>query len=85
MFSFAETPYGEMTGSNVYYSLKQGQRLERPIHCPITIYQLMLKCWDWDEKKRPQFSQLFQWLQIDPQTNSETRSCDLDSETIVQF
>ncbi|CAF2625603.1 unnamed protein product [Rotaria sp. Silwood2] len=66
MFSYAATPYGDMSGTDVYYFLQHGKRLERPSRCPSATYQLMLKCWEWDEKKRPTFSELFQLLKIDP-------------------
>jgi hypothetical protein len=54
-----------MSGSEVYYALKQGKRLERPLRCPLFIYQLMYKCWDWDETRRPTFFQLVQLLKTD--------------------
>jgi hypothetical protein len=55
-----------MSGTDVYYYLQHGKRLERPSRCPSSTYQLMLKCWEWDEKKRPTFSQLLQLLKTDP-------------------
>ncbi|CAF2134995.1 unnamed protein product [Rotaria magnacalcarata] len=64
MFSYAATPYGDMSGTDVYYFLQHGKRLERPARCPSSTYQLMVKCWEWDEKKRPTFSELFQSLKI---------------------
>ncbi|CAF0975813.1 unnamed protein product [Adineta ricciae] len=69
MFSYASTPYGDMSGTDVYYYLQHGKRLERPSRCPSSIYQIMLKTWEWDEKKRPTFSQLFQLLKTDRETN----------------
>ena len=51
-----------MSGSDVYYLLKHSKRLERPSHCPLFIYEIMIQCWEWDEKKRPTFYQLFQLL-----------------------
>ncbi|CAF0872183.1 unnamed protein product [Rotaria sordida] len=65
MFSYGGTPYGDMNGSDVYYFLKHGKRLEKPSSCPSHIYQIMLKCWEWDEKQRPTFYQLFQLLKND--------------------
>ena len=55
-----------MSGTDVYYYLQHGKRLERPSRCPSSIYQLMLKCWEWEEKKRPTFSQLLHLLKTDP-------------------
>ncbi|CAF4405250.1 unnamed protein product [Rotaria socialis] len=63
MFSYGAVPYGDMSGSDVYYSLKQGKRLEQSTYCPEYMYQIMLKCWEWDEKKRPSFHELVQLLQ----------------------
>lgn len=63
-----------MSGSEVYYALKQGKRLERPLRCPLLIYQLMYKCWDWDETRRPTFVQLVQWLKTDVEYRHATVS-----------
>ncbi|CAF2964897.1 unnamed protein product [Rotaria sp. Silwood2] len=62
MFSYGAAPYGDMSGSDVYYFLKHGRRLEQQSSCPSHVYQLMLKCWEWDEKQRPTFYQLVQLL-----------------------
>jgi len=67
---------GDRCGSDVYYSLKQGYRLERPPRCPLFIYQIMLKCWEWDEEQRPPFYQLVGLLQNDSnnqQSNNTSR------------
>lgn len=56
---------GDMSGSDVYYSLQNGERLERPADCPSSIYSIMEKCWQWNENKRPTFVQLYQILKLD--------------------
>ncbi|UJR08250.1 hypothetical protein I4U23_012523 [Adineta vaga] len=76
MFSYASTPYGDMSGSEVYYSLKHGNRLNRPAGCPLPMYQIMLLCWKWDEKQRPTFYQLVRLIKnefVDRQTNKTFR------------
>lgn len=74
---------GEMSGSDVYYSLKHGHRLERPNGCPLFIYQIMLHCWQWDEKKRPNFEELYQALKIERPSSvlKATKSLSID-ETV---
>ena len=57
-----------MSGTDVYYYLQHGKRLDRPSRCPSSIYQIMLKCWEWEEKRRPTFSQLLQYLKTDSDT-----------------
>jgi focal adhesion kinase 1 len=87
-----------MSGSDVYYSLRHGKRLERPSRCPLFIYQLMLKCWEWDETKRPTFYQLVHLLKTDTnhrQSDKTTRKSlcvddninenDHKSNAIIQF
>ncbi len=78
----------------MYYLLKHGKRLERPSHCPLFIYQIMLECWEWDEKKRPTFYQLVNLLK---NNNNSSDSCQnvrksisiddhqTNNEDIVQF
>lgn len=56
---------GDMSGTDVFYYLQHGKRLERPTRCPSSTYQLMLKCWEWEDKKRPTFSQLLHFLKTD--------------------
>lgn len=66
-----------MSGTDVYYYLQHGKRLDRPSRCPSSTYQLMLKCWEWDEKKRPTFSQLLQLLKVDPDSNKSVPTTTL--------
>ncbi|CAF4891006.1 unnamed protein product [Rotaria sp. Silwood1] len=74
MFSYGETPYGDMSGGDVYYFLKQGKRLEKPSSCSSYIYEMILKCWEWDEKQRPTFYQLVQLLKNDFSYNRSNRT-----------
>ena len=84
---------GDQSGSDVYYALKHGNRLEKPKHCSLVIYQVMLKCWQWDEEKRPSFEELLLHLQIDSQATlsparkslSREQSHGREAEHFVQF
>ncbi|KAI0983354.1 hypothetical protein GJ496_010480 [Pomphorhynchus laevis] len=62
IFSGGKHPYGDMAGPNVLKMLKQNGRLERPIKCSISTYNLMLSCWNYDEHKRPTFSEINQYF-----------------------
>jgi len=72
-----------MNGSDVYYSLKHGKRLERPLRCPLFIHQIMLKCWEWDEKKRPTFHQLVHLLKNDSDSRETIRKSILIDDDIT--
>jgi Protein tyrosine and serine/threonine kinase len=109
MFSYGATPYGmsnlplilnlfvrylgEKSGSDVYYSLKYGKRLERPSRCPLSIYELMLECWEWDEKKRPTFAELLYLLEKNSNNREISRKSliidepfnESESKTIIHF
>lgn len=63
-----------MSGTDVYYYLQHGKRLERPSRCPSSTYSLMQKCWEWEEKKRPTFSQLLHFLKTDPDYRDTNKS-----------
>jgi len=81
---------GEQSGSDVYYQLKLGKRLERPVRCPSYIYEIMLECWQWDEKKRPTFYQLVHLLKNFSNTNShlsyrKSLVFNTNSKNIIQF
>lgn len=84
---------GEKSGSDVYYSLKYGKRLERPSRCPSSIYELMLECWEWDEKKRPTFAELLYLLEKNSDTREISRRSliideplnESESKTIIHF
>ncbi|CAF0762038.1 unnamed protein product [Rotaria sordida] len=42
--------------------LRNGNRLKQPSNCPQPIYDLMLKCWEYDKHKRPTFAWIKQYL-----------------------
>ncbi|CAF4084947.1 unnamed protein product, partial [Adineta steineri] len=44
--------------------LRDGNRLKQPTNCPDHIYDLMLKCWEYDKHKRPRFDWIRQYLSI---------------------
>lgn len=47
-----------MGAREVMRRVREGYRLERPEHCPVDFYQLMLRCSQLEPNKRPTFSEL---------------------------
>ena len=42
--------------------LKNNIRLSRPVHCPLAVFMLLVRCWHKDPKERPNFEQIEQAL-----------------------
>ncbi|XP_022182108.1 proto-oncogene tyrosine-protein kinase ROS-like isoform X3 [Myzus persicae] len=55
IMSVGQQPYPGLSNINVMYHVQHGGRLEKPINCPRTLYNLMQKCWHVDPEKRPRF------------------------------
>ena len=59
MFSLGKTPYpGIEPGDRFYDKLISGYRMEKPENCPMSIYHVMMKCWEADPNSRPSFKEL---------------------------
>ncbi|XP_041368095.1 tyrosine-protein kinase ABL1-like [Gigantopelta aegis] len=56
--TFGMSPYPGVELTDVYHLLERGYRMERPSGCPANVYQLMLKCWQWEPKDRPTFQDI---------------------------
>ncbi|XP_072258858.1 tyrosine-protein kinase Fes/Fps isoform X2 [Pyxicephalus adspersus] len=61
-FSLGSVPYSSMNNQQTREAIEQGSRLPAPDNCPEDIYQLMLRCWEYDPRKRPNFSTVHQEL-----------------------
>jgi hypothetical protein len=51
-------PYSSINVENLLKFLHTGFRLERPNHCHIVLYELMMLCWHANPSKRPEFDAL---------------------------
>ncbi|XP_069776469.1 ephrin type-A receptor 5-like isoform X2 [Narcine bancroftii] len=58
VMSYGERPYWEMTNQDVIKAVDEGYRLPTPMDCPVTLYQLMLDCWQKDRNSRPKFEEI---------------------------
>ncbi|XP_030045512.1 tyrosine-protein kinase Fes/Fps [Microcaecilia unicolor] len=61
-FSLGSTPYASMNNQQTREAIEHGQRLPSPTQCPDEIYSLMLRCWEYDPRKRPNFSMVHKEL-----------------------
>jgi receptor tyrosine kinase len=64
IFSFAMQPYFGMTHEEVVKFVKEGNMLSCPENTPITVYDLMRKCWSRKPSDRPSFHVIFHKLQL---------------------
>ncbi|XP_026481711.1 tyrosine-protein kinase Src64B-like [Ctenocephalides felis] len=58
IFSLGKVPYPGITALNIIDNLSNGHRMAKPDLANDDIYELMLKCWDWDKDKRPGFKEI---------------------------
>lgn len=59
IFNYGSTPYPTIEKEDLLEKLKLGYRMERPECCPEEVYdKIMMKCWEWDAKKRPSFDEI---------------------------
>ncbi|XP_037089033.1 activated Cdc42 kinase-like isoform X2 [Pollicipes pollicipes] len=64
MFSYGFQPWAALTGQQILEAIDEPnfQRLEQPDTCPKDCYNLMIKCWQHDPNKRPNFRDLAEML-----------------------
>ncbi|KAK9518941.1 hypothetical protein VZT92_021706 [Zoarces viviparus] len=56
IFSLGGTPYpGMVVDSSFYNKIKSGYRMSKPELAPDDVYEMMMKCWNSEQEKRPSF------------------------------
>ncbi|XP_056150911.1 protein tyrosine kinase 2 beta, b [Lampris incognitus] len=58
IMSRGQQPFFWLENRDVINQLEQGIRLPKPENCPPTIYSLMTRCWSYDPRERPNFTEL---------------------------
>uniref|UniRef100_A0A8C9TKJ9 non-specific protein-tyrosine kinase n=1 Tax=Scleropages formosus TaxID=113540 RepID=A0A8C9TKJ9_SCLFO len=58
IMSRGQQPFFWLENKDVINQLEQGVRLPKPEQCPPTLYSLMTRCWTYDPKERPTFTEL---------------------------
>ncbi|KNC77700.1 TK protein kinase [Sphaeroforma arctica JP610] len=56
--SLAALPYGPGDIHEILAKIETGYRLERPKHCPESLYDIMLSCWQEEPNDRPYFADI---------------------------
>ena len=58
LVTLGSTPYPGMSAGEVLSAVKLGYHMERPSHCPPSIFELMKSTWRENPRERPTFSDL---------------------------
>lgn len=58
IMSNGQQPFFWLENRDVINQLEQGIRLPKPENCPPALYSLMTRCWAYDHKERPSFTEL---------------------------
>ncbi|XP_047429181.1 protein tyrosine kinase 2 beta, b isoform X3 [Mugil cephalus] len=53
-----QQPFFWLENRDVINQLEQGNRLPKPDNCPPALYSLMTRCWSYDPRERPSFTEL---------------------------
>ena len=58
IMSRGQQPFFWLENHAVINQLEQGIRLPKPEQCPPALYSLMTRCWGYDPRERPSFTEL---------------------------
>ncbi|XP_048456819.1 protein-tyrosine kinase 2-beta isoform X3 [Rhincodon typus] len=58
ILSFGKQPFFWLENRDVIGILERGDRLPKPEMCPPTLYTLMTRCWTYEPRERPRFSEI---------------------------
>ncbi|KAM9356044.1 protein tyrosine kinase 2 beta, b isoform 1-T3 [Pholidichthys leucotaenia] len=58
IMSRGQQPFYWLENRDVINQLEQGIRLPKPDNCPPALYSLMTRCWSYDPRERPTFTEL---------------------------
>ncbi|XP_067142993.1 tyrosine-protein kinase Fer-like [Centruroides vittatus] len=58
IFSLGSTPYYGLTNSKARELIDSGYRLPSPESTPVGVYELMLRCWEYNPERRPHFQEI---------------------------
>ncbi|XP_071482068.1 uncharacterized protein [Diadema antillarum] len=87
LFSYGEEPWLGYNGAQILQKIdKEGERLQRPDHCPPGIYQIMESCWQASPEERPTFEVVREQLtRMKPVEMRAIQSLHLDEPDKLDF
>ncbi|XP_035791356.1 tyrosine-protein kinase Abl-like isoform X2 [Anopheles albimanus] len=74
--TYGMSPYPGIDLTDVFHKLESNYRMERPPGCPLEVYDLMRKCWQWNAQDRPTFKSIHHDLEHMFQESSITEAVE---------
>ena len=56
-------PFQGVKNNDVIGRIEMGERLKLPEECPLTLYHLLIDCWNYDPALRPNFQDIYSRLE----------------------
>ncbi|XP_064642651.1 activated CDC42 kinase 1-like [Lineus longissimus] len=86
MFTYGEEPWVGYNGTQILHKIDQeGERLQKPEHCPRDVYQLVLQCWAYKPQDRPTFEALKDFLnEVRPYEMRAVRKYDEEGKLVIE-
>lgn len=81
--TLGEQPYQGLTNEQVLKYVMRGGLQEAPEGCPADLFELMSLCWKWNDRDRPNFTDIIDRLNVDDATFRET-SFYLNEKTCIE-
>ena len=63
IWTLGQQPYSAKTNHEVMVYVKEGNTLDRPSMCPISLHSLMARCWAFEPEQRPTFAECLTQIQ----------------------
>uniref|UniRef100_A0A8C5E6W2 non-specific protein-tyrosine kinase n=1 Tax=Gouania willdenowi TaxID=441366 RepID=A0A8C5E6W2_GOUWI len=78
IMSRGQQPFFWLENRDVINQLEQGIRLPKPDNCPPALYSLMTRCWSYDHRERPSFTELvvkirFEFSRLEPNSREDAQ------------
>lgn len=78
IFTLGCNPYPTVPVENLFQLLRAGHRMEKPPYSSIELYTIMLRCWQYHPRQRPNFSDIVRLLDRMLSQSSGTEYLNLD-------